>query len=65
MALMAEAGAQADFGQRQVITRQQSLSALDAKLDQVLVWGCSGRAFELTREMKAAHSRDLGQFSEF
>ncbi len=61
--LMAKAGTQTDFGQRQIILCQQRFGALDAKLDQVLVWSRAGGAFEFTRKMKTAHPRDLGQLS--
>ena len=65
MALMTEAGSQSNFDEREIIFFEQCFSSLDAKLDEVLMWCSAGASFELTREMKTAHSRYLGQLGEF
>ena len=64
MALMTEARLKPYFDQWQVVPGQKRFRTLDAKLDEVLVRRGPGGPFEFTREMKAAHSCDLGQLGQ-
>lgn len=65
MALVAEAGAQPDFDQRQLVLRQQRFRSLNTKLNQILMRRGSGCSLELSREMKTAHPCHVGQLVEF